>query len=323
VSSGAIACGQALLGMGVRPREMPALQAASAVGQGRLFAAWARALARHGRVAAQVLLTSADIAERASYVNARHTLRRLLRWGVVPVVNENDTTATDEIRFGDNDVLAAQVAIMLRADLLLLLTDRGGLYTSDPTRDPAARLIDVLNAGSDIVEAELHEAHGGAGGMRGKVAAALMAASADVTAVIADGTASDVIADATAGRPVGTRVPPRSGGEPSFKLWLRYAKPVRGTVEVDQGAARALRETGASLLPVGVLDVHGTFSAGDAVVLRDPTGREIGRGVAAMSAREVRRVAGLRSEEARRHLPRVGDEVVHRDRLVLAAEEVK
>ncbi len=321
VSSGAIACGQALLEMGERPREMAALQAASAVGQGRLFAAWSRALARQGRIAAQVLLTSADIAERTAYVNARHTLRRLLRWGVVPVVNENDTTATDEIRFGDNDILAAQVAIMLRADLLLLLTDRGGLYTSDPSRDPQARLIEELSGGAGITQAELHDHSGGAGGMRGKVAAALMAAAADVPVVIADGAAPAVIARAAEGEPVGTSVRAQSGGEPAFKLWLRYAKPVRGALDIDEGAARALRETGASLLPVGVLDVHGTFSAGDAVVLRDPAGREVAHGVAAMSAREVRRVTGLRSEEARRLLPHVGDEVVHRDRLVLSDEE--
>jgi glutamate 5-kinase len=321
VSSGAIACGQALLGMGERPREMPALQAASAVGQGRLFAAWSRALASHGRIAAQVLLTSADVADRAAYVNARHTLRRLLSWGAVPVVNENDTTATDEIRFGDNDILAAQVAIMLGADLLLLLTDRGGLYTSDPRHDRDARLIEELNAGSAPPEARLHAQGGGAGGMRGKVAAALMTAAADVPAVIADGAAPRVIARAIAGEPVGTRVRARSGGESAFKLWLRYAKPARGTLDIDEGAARALREAGASLLPVGVLDVHGTFSAGDAVVLRAPSGREVARGVAAMSAREVRRVVGLRSAAVRLLLPHAADEVVHRDRLVLIDEE--
>jgi glutamate 5-kinase len=321
VSSGAIACGQAVLGLGERPRPISAQQAAAAGGEGRQFAAWSRALLRHGLVAAQVLLTSTDMAERTSYVNARQTLRRLLRWGAVPVVNENDTTATDEISFGDNDVLAAQVAIMLRADLLLLLTDRGGLYTSDPLRDPGASLIEELRSGEEVARAAFHGSSGGAGGMRGKVAAALMAAAADVPVVIADGSAASVIGRAAGGETVGTRVRPRSGGEPAFKLWLRYAKPVHGTVQVDEGAARALRRAGASLLPVGVLDVHGTFSAGDAVLLRDPAGGEIGRGVAAMSAREVRRVAGLRSDEVRRLLPNAGDEVVHRDRLVLTGEE--
>ena len=321
VSSGAIACGQAVLGMGERPRAMAALQAASAVGQGRLFAAWSRALAREGRIAAQVLLTSADVAERPAYVNARQTLRRLLRWGAVPVVNENDTTATDEIRFGDNDVLAAQVAIMLGADLLLLLTDRGGVYTSDPSRDAGARLIEELSDESGLAAARLHARGGGAGGMRGKAAAALMAAAADVSAVIADGAAPRVIARAAAGEAVGTLVPARAGGAPAFKLWLRYAKPARGTLDIDDGAARALREAGASLLPVGLLDVHGTFSAGDAVVVRAPSGREVARGVAAMSASEARRVVGLRSEEARRLFPHVADEVVHRDRLVLVDEE--
>src|SRR5664280_1205430 len=181
VSSGAIACGQSALGLGERPERMADLQAASAVGQGRLFAAYARLCAGHGRTAAQVLLTSNDFAQRRSYVNARATLRRLLAWRIVPIVNENDTTATDEIRFGDNDVLAAQVAIMLRADLLLLLTDRDGLFTADPDRDPAARPIAELDAAKPLAGIDWRRSgadRGGAGGMSGKTAAALMAAGA-------------------------------------------------------------------------------------------------------------------------------------------------
>ena len=323
VSSGAIACGQSALGLRERPERMADLQAASAVGQGRLFAEYARLCARHGRTAAQVLLTSADFAQRRSYVNARATLRRLLAWRIVPIVNENDTTATDEIGFGDNDVLAAQVAILLRADLLLLLTDRDGLYTSDPERDPAARPIAQVTSADDLAGVRWGSSRRGAGGMSGKTAAALMAAGAGVRTVIAHGSRPGVIADAVAGHPVGTSVPGRRGGGSAFKLWLRYAKPVRGTLEVDDGAARALAQAGGSLLPVGVTGVHGSFAAGDAVSVVGPGRGEIARGLAAIGARDLRRVAGLRSAEARRVVPHLDEEVVHRDHLVLIEEEAR
>lgn len=322
VSSGAIACGQTLLGMRERPRQMPDLQAASAVGQGRLINAWSRLLAREGLAAAQVLLTSADVAERVNYVNARRTLRRLLEWGVVPIINENDTTATDEIRFGDNDVLAAQVAIMLRAELLLLLTDREGLYSADPRHDASARLIATVESATDLDSLDLRtRTGGGAGGMRGKVAAALMAASGNVRTVIGAGARDDVISAAVSGRPIGTVVRPRPVRTSAFKLWLRYAKPVRGSLTIDEGARRALIEAGGSLLPVGVVAVHGTFSAGDAVTLVARDGREVGRGIVSLDARELRQIAGLHTDEARHVVPNAGEEVVHRDRLVLVDEE--
>jgi len=322
VSSGAIACGQRVLGTTERPREIPALQAASAVGQGRLFSFYERLFADQELTAAQVLLTSEDFARRVSYVNARNTLRRLLIWGIVPVVNENDTTATDEIRFGDNDVLAAQVAIMLRADLLLLLTDRDGLYSTDPARDPGARLVTRVARPADLAGVDAG-AHGrrGAGGMQGKAAAALMAAAAGVRTVIGNGARPGIVGDALAGRPVGTLVVPQRDAAPAFKLWLRYAKPVRGTLEIDAGAARALTEAGGSLLPVGVVTVHGAFAAGDNVTVVGPGGVEVARGLVTMSARDVRRVRGRRSAEVRELSPHLDDEVVHRDSLVLVGEE--
>jgi glutamate 5-kinase len=271
-----------------------------------------------------VLLTSDDFARRTSYVNARNTLRRLLGWGVVPVVNENDTTATDEIRFGDNDVLAAQVAIMLRASMLVLLTDQDGLYTSDPRSDSEARLIERVEHPRDLVALDVGGAsQRGAGGMRGKVAAAVMAAAADVRTVIANGARPGVLAAAAAGDPVGTIVYPRPTGVSAFKLWLRYAKPVRGTLEVDAGAVRALASGGGSLLPVGVHAVHGGFAAGEAVAIVGPDGVEIARGLATMSARDLRRVRGLRSDELRALNPQLGDEIVHRDCLVLVGEEAE
>ncbi len=324
VSSGAIACGQHVLGVTERPREIPALQAASAVGQGRLFAYYERLFGDHELTAAQVLLTSEDFARRASYVNARNTLRRLLSWGIVPIVNENDTTATDEIRFGDNDVLAALVAIMVRADTLLLLTDQDGLYTSDPRSDPNARLVERVDRPQDLIALEVGETtRRGAGGMRGKVAAALMAASADVRTVIANGATPGIVSAVAHGARAGTVVAPRPAGVSSFKLWLRYAKPVRGKLEIDAGAVRALARGGGSLLPVGVTGVHGGFAAGDAVAIIDAAGSEVARGLATMSARDMRRVRGLRSDEVRTLNPNLDEEVVHRDCLVLMGEEVE
>ncbi len=324
VSSGAIACGQHVLGVAERPRQVPALQAASAVGQGRLFAHYERLFGDHELTSAQVLLTSEDFNRRSSYVNAQNTLRRLLAWGVVPVVNENDTTATDEIRFGDNDVLAAQVAIMLRADALVLLTDQDGLYTRDPRIHGAAELVHKVTDPRQLAALDVGEAsRRGAGGMRGKTAAALMAAAANIRTIIANGSRPGVLASVAAGDDVGTQILARPTSASAFKLWLRYAKPVRGTLEVDAGAALAVARGGSSLLPVGVTAVHGSFVAGDAVAVVGPSGEEVARGLATMGARDVRRVRGLRSEELRALNPQLDDEVVHRDCLVLVAEEAR
>ncbi len=323
VSSGAIACGQHVLGVEERPRLVPALQATSAVGQGRLFAHWERLFADQEIVAAQVLLTSDDFSRRLSYVNARNTLRRLLSWGIVPIVNENDTTATDEIRFGDNDILAAQVAVMLRASALVLLTDQDGLYTGDPRSDRDARLVTHVQHPQELAAFDVGGAsRRGAGGMRGKVAAALMATGADVRTVIANGSRPGVLSAIARGERVGTWIDPRPAGDSAFKLWLRYAKPVRGTIEVDSGAVRALSSGGSSLLPVGVQSVYGSFVAGDAVAVVGEDGREVARGLVSMSARDLRRVAGLRTSELHAVNPQLQDEVVHRDSLVLVGEEV-
>ena len=318
VSSGAIACGQHALGMSERPRLVPALQAASAVGQGRLFSHYERLFSDHELTAAQVLLSIDDFARRTSYVNARSTLRRLLGWGVVPVVNENDTTATDEIRFGDNDILAAQVAMMLRAGMLVLLTDQDGLLADDPQCNPAAILVDKIAQPREL--ARVHaaaEVHRGVDGMREKVAAALMASAANVTTVIANGSRPGVLTAAVHGRPVGTLVAPRPSGASDFKLWIRYARPLRGRLVVDEGAVRALVSRGGSLLPVGVRAVHGGFAAGDAVAVVDVHGLEVARGLTTMSSRDLRHVQGLRSEDVRAINPHLQEEVVHRDRLAL------
>jgi glutamate 5-kinase len=318
VTSGAIARGMRLMGMQVRPRSMDELQAASAVGQGDLFRAYESRLAEHGTRAAQVLLTAADIGARTNYLNARQTLRRLIEWGVVPVINENDTTATDEITFGDNDFLAAQVAILLDARLLVLLTNTDGVFTADPAVDPEAkRIVEVADfAELDDLDIGDRTSTFGSGGMRSKVAAAEMASQSGTPAVVCNGTADGTLAAAAAGEPVGTSFAANASRVSSFKLWLKYAKPARGRLLVDDGAAEVLREQGSSLLPVGITSVEGDFEAGDAVEVAT-NGSSIGKGITDYSATELAGVLGMKSAQVRELLPHAADEVIHRDRFVL------
>jgi glutamate 5-kinase len=322
VTSGAIACGMREMGMPVRPSAMEELQAASAIGQGPLYQVYARLLAEHGVHAAQVLLTFFDMSGRVQYVNARQTLGKLVDWGVVPVINENDTTATDEIGFGDNDILAAQVSILLPASLLVILSDVDALYTADPSKDPRA---DPVSEVRDLAELSRYQigmssSHLGSGGMRSKVLAAEMATAAGIPVVICNGRKPGTLEEATQGKPVGTRFHAQARRTSSFKLWLKYAKPSSGTVLVDEGAERALREQGTSLLPVGVVAVEGDFEAGDAVdVAAAADGRRaVGKGIVSYSAEELRRVMGLKSADVREVLPRAAAEAVHRDYFVLA-----
>jgi glutamate 5-kinase len=318
VTSGAIARGMRLMGLPVRPRAMDELQAASAVGQGDLFRAYQSRLAEGGTRAAQVLLTAADIAARTNYLNARQTLRRLIDWGVVPVVNENDTTATDEITFGDNDFLAAQVAILLDARLLVLLSDVDGLHRSDPRTDPGAELIDAVDDFNQLDGMDIGDRTSafGSGGMRSKVAAAEMASESGIPATICNGTKDGSLLAAARGDAPGTRFPAQAGKTSSFKLWLKYAKPARGRLTVDDGAARVLRESGSSLLPVGITAVDGSFEVGDAVEVA-ANGSVLGKGIVDYSAAELSRVLGLKSAQVRELLPHAADEVIHRDRFVL------
>src|SRR3954449_2245148 len=321
VTSGAIARGMRLMELPVRPSAMDELQAASAVGQGKLYQVYDQLLSARGVTTAQVLLTFFDISARTHYLNARQTLRKLLEWRVVPVINENDTTTTDEISFGDNDFLAAQVAILLDADLLLLLTDTDGLYTADPRRHKNARHVPEVSDFEllEKIDIAMSTSPLGSGGMRSKVVAAEMATAAGITAVIGSGTREGVISAALRGEQQGTRFPPQEGRVSSFKLWLKYAKPTHGRIVVDDGAAHALQERGTSLLPVGVVEVQGEFKAGDAVEVSstDGNGRPIGKGIVNYSAEELRRVKGLKTSEVRELLPRSSEEAVHRDYFVL------
>ncbi len=318
VTSGAIARGMHLLDLPVRPRAIEELQAASAVGQGRLYRTYDEHLRERGIQSAQVLLTFFDMSARTHYLNARRTLRKLLEWRIVPVINENDTTTTDEISFGDNDFLAAQVAILADASLLLLLTSTAGVFTADPRIDPSAVLVAQVTGPGDLAGLDIgaETTALGSGGMRSKVVAAEMATAAGIPTVIGSGFESGLLARAWAGEPGGTRFAPQTVRQSSFKLWLKYAKPSQGVVAVDAGAARALREDGTSLLPVGIVGVEGEFDAGDAVSVR-VEGAVVGKGIASYSADELRQVMGRKSAEIREILPRATEEAVHRDYFVL------
>jgi glutamate 5-kinase len=301
VSSGAIALGLPHLGLSRRPRAVPKLQAASALGQARLQRAWEQALAREGLEAAQILLTAGDVADRAAYVNARNALLALFALRAVPIVNENDATATDEITFGDNDALAAQVAVLVRARLLVLLSEVEGVYTRAPGT-PGAELVVEGSAVRDAVFGDGSAL--GRGGMRSKVLAAEMAAAAGIPTVIAGGAGEFVLGPILAGEPRGTRFHPAGKEVPAYKLWLRFGKPVAGRLHLDEGARRAVAGEGRSVLAVGIVSCEGSFQAGEAVELVGPDGVTFAKGIASADAAEL---AGK---------PR-GVEAVHRDRLVL------
>lgn len=319
VSSGAVAAGVVRLGMTSRPQLLHELQAAAAVGQSVLVQSYENAFKGHGIVSAQVLLGHDDVIARDRYLNARGTLNTLLGLGVVPVINENDTVVTDEIRFGDNDTLGALVANLIDADALLLLTDQQGLYEQDPRQNSDAKLVES----SDVNAPELDAMAGeggvlGRGGMVTKLRAARLAARSGTETVIAGGRLDDVVAKVARGDNVGTWL--RTGKQPqnARKQWLASMVQIQGSLQLDEGAVRVLRESGRSLLPVGVSGVHGSFARGDMVSCRDSEGREIARGLVNYSADETRRIMGSASAGIEKILGYAGNvELVHRDNLVL------
>jgi glutamate 5-kinase len=321
VTSGAIARGLGVMQIPptARPKAIDELQAASAIGQGKLYRVYDELLQERGVPSAQVLLTFFDMSARTHYLNVRHTLAKLLEWRVVPVINENDTTTTDEISFGDNDFLAAQVAILIGAERLLLLTNTDGVFTADPRTHPEAELVTRIERIEELDALQITEAASllGSGGMRSKVVAAEMATAAGIPTVIANGQLAGTISAAVQGAEVGTTFLARVDRVSSFKLWLKYAKPARGRVQIDAGAARALREGGTSLLPVGVVEVNGSFEAGDAIEVTCGD-QQVGKGISSYSAEDLLRVRGLKSAAVRELLPLASDEAVHRDYFVLS-----
>lgn len=322
VSSGAIAAALAPLGLPVRPDDMPTLQACASVGQAALIETYAHAFARHGRLVGQILLTRNDTGSRSAYLHARETMERLLALGVVPVVNENDTVAVDEIRFGDNDSLAAIVGALVGADLVVLLSDVEGLYTADPRHDPSAQLVERVECVDEGVMASAGGAGSGVGtgGMLTKVRAGRAMQMAGIPLVVCRGRRPDVLLDVAHGAAVGTRfLPDACGGhESARKLWIGYAGHDAGCVTVDDGARSALHERGSSLLPVGVSGVEGSFSRGDIVAVRDAQGTLVARGISAYSSAEVDLTRGLRLDMVGRFVPDLaGRPVIHRDEMIV------
>ena len=320
VSSGAIAEGMKRLGWRTRPREINELQAAAAVGQMGLAQIYETKLRLNGVGSAQVLLTHADLADRERYLNARSTLLTLLGLGVVPVINENDTVVTDEIKFGDNDTLGALVANLVEADALVILTDQKGLYTADPRKDPHATFVHEGRAGDLALEAMAGGVGSaiGSGGMITKILAAKRAAGSGASTVIAWGREPDALLRLARGESIGTLLVAQTAKHQARKRWMADHLQLRGAVTVDAGAAAKLRGEGKSLLPIGMTGVEGEFSRGDVIAVRDPQGAEVARGLANYSSAEARTLCRKPSAEFERLLGYAAEpEMVHRDNMVL------
>ncbi len=312
VSSGAVAAGLPAMRLGDRPRDIPGLQVAAAVGQGLLMERYSREFGSHGRVVGQVLLTRDILAHRSQYLHAGEALARMLALGVVPIVNENDTVVVDELRLGDNDRLAAIVSHLVGAGMLVILTDTGGLYSNDPRLSDDAELLTAVRHTDEILETLRSRAPSrfGSGGVATKVSAARMAAWSGVPTVIADATARDVVIKAAGGEEIGTWIAPHESRLTARKLWIAFGLPSEGRIVVDDGAAAALTDRGKSLLAVGVVEVSGAFSIGDAVEVVTTGGVMIGKGIVGMSAEEVASHIGA-------HTDVTGGAVIHRDDLVV------
>ena len=321
VSSGAIGAGMGRLGMERRPGSIPEKQAVAAVGQGLLVQTYEKLFSVHGLTVAQVLLTRMDLVNRRRYINARNTICCLLNWGVIPVINENDTVSVEEIKFGDNDQLSALVAGLIDARLLVILTNIDGFYSSNPRKDPGARLIPVV----DEITPQLKSYAGlsgddlATGGMITKLLAAEIATNSGIGVYIADGTAPDILGRIISGEQVGTYFIPQKHYLSHRKRWIAFGQVVKGSVTIDKGAERALCREGKSLLPVGVIEVDGSFETGDLISMLDMEGAELGRGLTNFSSSELTRIKKHSSSDISDILGE-GDEpeeVIHRDNMVI------
>lgn len=320
VSSGAVGAGMDRLGWKEKPKTIPEKQAAAAVGQGILMHTYEKLFGEYGQIVAQVLLTREDSVNRKRYANSRNTLLTLLEIGVIPIINENDAVAIDELKIGDNDTLSANVAAIVDADLLIILSDVDGVYSANPQKDPSARLISEI----PDVTPEIEAICGGAGTMRGtggmltKMAAARMAMNSGIVMVIASGAKEGVIQAVLAGNPVGTLFPPRQNRLQFRKRWLAFGARIKGRLTVDKGCAQALQNTGSSLLAAGIKAVEGSFEQGNTVSIVNQDGWEIARGLANYNVADTTRIMGAHTHEIAGilgHKPY--DEVVHRDNMVL------
>lgn len=320
VSSGAVAAGRSALGLGERPRTIPQKQAAAAVGQSRLMRVYEEAFASHGINVAQLLLTRSDLADRTRYLNARATLETLLECGVIPIINENDTVAVEEIKFGDNDNLSALVTGLIEADLLMILTDIDGLYDADPRINSEARLIPLVRT----LTREIEQAAGGSsstvgtGGMATKLAAAKKAGKSGAATLIVNGRTPEIILKGVRGEATGTLILASRESLTSRKQWIAFTLRPKGKITVDTGAATVLRRDGRSLLPSGITAVEGDFERGSCVRVCDPEGVEFARGITDYSSSEAVKLVGCNSNQIEEILGyRYGDEIIHRDNLVL------
>jgi glutamate 5-kinase len=319
VTSGAIGAGVGTLNLGQRPTELPELQACAAVGQTALMRLYQEALAPHAIVPAQILLTAGDFDSRVRYLNARHTIRTLFDFGCLPVINENDTVSVAEIKFGDNDLLAAMVANLLQATLLILLTNVDGLSTADPRVDPSAMRVSTVPAIDAVLDLAGHtKSTLGTGGMRSKLKAARVAVAAGAAVVMANGSHDGILDRIAAGDDVGTLFLAQADAVSARKRWLGFTAQPKGTLTIDDGAVAAIVSKGRSLLPVGVRKVDGVFGKGDVVKLVAPDGREIARGLVNYPSDVATKLRGLNSEQLAAALGKVPyPELVHRDHLVV------
>jgi glutamate 5-kinase len=320
VSSGAIGAGIGRLGLGQRPTDLRHLQACAAVGQGFLMRAYQECLGGHGVHTAQILLTAGDFDNRTRYLNARNTIVTLFEWGCLPIINENDTVSVAEIRFGDNDHLAAMVTNLLQAPLLVLLTVVDGLYSADPRGDPSARLLPTVPTidGPVLDMAGGSRSTLGTGGMRSKIRAARLATMAGESVIMANGARPGVLDELFAAEPVGTLFLPHGGTVPAWKRWLGFTARPKGRLVVDAGARNAVQHKGRSLLPIGVVQVVGTFGKGDVVALWDGDGVEFARGLTNYTSADAAKICGLRTEKVAEVLGTIPyEEIVHRDNLVV------
>ncbi len=320
VTSGAIGAGVGKLGLGKRPTDLSQLQACAAVGQSALMQLYQESLSPHGIHTAQILLTAGDFDNRARYLNTRNTIRTLFEYNALPIINENDTVSVAEIKFGDNDHLAAMVTNLLRAPLLVLLTNVDGLYSDDPRTNPDASLLAIVpNIDQSVTDlAATTTSSLGTGGMPSKLRAARLATAAGESVIMANGSVDGILDQVFSGEPVGTLFLPHGQDVPAWKRWLGFTARTRGTLRVDAGAKRALIEQGKSLLPVGVIAVDGDFGKGDVVSIRDETGSEIARGLCNYSSEDASRLLGKNTEQIVNLLGSASyPELVHRDNLVV------
>jgi glutamate 5-kinase len=323
VSSGAMASGMKKMAFARRPEAIPKRQAISAIGQADLIREWEKAFERYGYKVAQILLTSDDLTSRKRYLNARNTLNTLLEWQVVPIINENDTVMVEEIKLGDNDNLAAMIALLLDADIFYNLTDIDGLYDKDPRVHPDARLIPRVTTFSKSIEKFAGDIPGalGTGGMLSKIKAARKVTASGIPMVIAQGYRSDILIQLAEGAALGTFFVPRGQKLNRKKCWIGYTVNPQGSLHVDAGAAIALMENGKSLLPSGIVDVQGQFPVGAAVSVIADGGQVIGNGLVNYNAEEIRTIMGLKTSQIKDRLgQKTYDEVIHRDNLVITGE---